>query len=51
MSLVVEDLFWYISVFSNNDGCSADCDFGVLMRRGELRVLLLLHLGCSPVYF
>lgn len=31
-----------------NDGRSTDCcDFGVLMREGEVRVLLLHHLGCS----
>ena len=36
-----------ILVFSIS-GCSADsCDFGVLMRGGELRALLLHHLGYS----
>ena len=47
MFLVVEDLFWWVLVFFL-DGCSADgCDFGVLVRGGELRVFLLCRLGCS----
>ena len=49
MSLVVENLFWQVSDFFNH-GCSADgCDFGVLIRGGELRVLLLRHLDHSPL--
>ena len=61
MSLVVGDL-WNLpekvgstlvgsSLFFINV-CSADsCNFGVLMRGGELRVFLLLHLGLSPNYY
>ena len=45
MSLVVEELFCYVPVFFM-DGSSADsCDFGVLVRGGEVKVFLLRHLG------
>ena len=50
MSLVVEDLFRKVLVFFN-DGRSADCDFGLLVRGGELRVLLLCHLGSSSITY
>lgn len=44
MSVVVEDLFWYVPVFFIS-GCSTDiCACGMLLR-GELRVFLLCHLG------
>lgn len=43
MSVVVEDLSWYVPVFFIS-GCSTDiCDCGVLLR-GELRVFLLCRL-------
>ena len=45
MSLVVEDLFWYVLILFIN-GCSADiCDSGVLVRGRKLRVFLLCHLA------
>lgn len=44
MSVVVEDLFWYVSVFFISV-CSTDIwDYGMLLR-GELRVFLLYYLG------
>ena len=50
MSLIVEGLFWLVPILFT-DGCSAvSCDFGVIVRRVELRVLLLHHLGHSPIF-
>ena len=47
LSSIVEDLFWKVPVFFT-DGCSASsCDFGALVRGGELRCFLLRHLGQS----
>ena len=42
-------LYGRFSVYFIDGCCSANCDFGVLMRGGELRVLLLYHLGRSPL--
>ena len=51
ISLLVEDLFGSVAVFIFIDGCSTvTCDFGVLGRRGELRVFLLCHLGLSNYF-
>ena len=55
MSFGVGDLFWWVPVFCVCafffNGCSADsCDFGVLVRGGELKVFLLCHLAHFPLY-
>lgn len=40
------DLFWCFPVFFINGYFAVSCDFGVLMKEGELRDLLLYHLTC-----
>ena len=48
MALVVEEPFWWIPVLCM-EGCSADsCDFGVLLRGGELRAFRLCRLSHRP---
>lgn len=49
--LDIENLFFFFGAFQSFfiDGYSAvRYDFGVLMKRGELRVLLLCHLVSNP---
>lgn len=49
MSLIVEDLFWWVSDFFVYGYSTDSCDFDVSVRRGEHRAFLLCRLGPSPV--
>lgn len=47
MSLVAEYLLWQLLLFVINGRSADGCDFGALGREGELRIILLFHLGQS----
>ena len=41
ISLDVEYIFWYVPIFFIDGSSAVSCDFGVLVRGGELKVILL----------
>lgn len=45
MSLAVENLFWWVPVFFISSCPLVSSDFGILVRGGKLKVLLLHHFG------
>ena len=41
--------FWQVPVFFTDDCSAVSSDFGVFMRQGELKILLLCHLTSHPL--